>query len=73
MADLQSAAARTQPAARPITSDEGLVRLDRALTKPALEIDADLARVLEAWPALADPIKAAILAIVASATTLSTR
>jgi len=31
------------------------------------QIDPDLARVVEAWPALAEPIKAAILALVETA------
>jgi len=35
-------------------------------------IDPELARVLAAWPALAGPIKAAILALVGSASTPST-
>jgi hypothetical protein len=39
---------------------------DRALTKPAPESDRELPRVIAAWPYLAGPIKAAILALVAS-------
>jgi hypothetical protein len=49
------------------------VRPDRALTKLAPQTDADLDRVLAAWPALAPPLKAAILALVASASTPLTR
>jgi hypothetical protein len=44
---------------------------DRALTKRDPETDSELARVAAAWLALAGPIKAAILALVASAETTS--
>jgi hypothetical protein len=39
------------------------------LTKTGSESDADLARVVAAWPSLAGPLKAAILALVNSAST----
>jgi hypothetical protein len=50
------------------TSDESTGRLDRALTKP-LESDPDLARVVEAWPTLPDPIRRAMLALAAASAT----
>jgi hypothetical protein len=49
------------------TSADSLSAGDRALTKPTPETDPDLARVAAAWPGLAGPIKAAILALVGSA------
>jgi len=51
------------------SSEEGTGR-ERALTKeagPAVEIDVVLARVIEAWPKLSEPIRAAILALVKTA------
>ena len=44
---------------------------DCALTKPAPEVDPQLARLLAARPSLSEPIKAAILALVKSAGTPS--
>jgi hypothetical protein len=41
-------------------------RLDRALTK-AIKGDPHLARVIEAWPALPEHIRAAVLALVNTA------
>jgi hypothetical protein len=41
------------------------------LTKSAAEMDADLARVLTAWPGLPPHIRAAILALVTSAAPIS--
>jgi hypothetical protein len=37
------------------------------LTKPAPEVDTDLAEILDAWPALAEPIKSAILTLARTA------
>jgi hypothetical protein len=49
------------------------VAQDRANPAPdAVPDDPDLARVLAAWPFLAGPIRAAVLALVATATTPST-
>jgi len=42
----------------------------RALRKPAAEtehLDPDLGRILDAWPGLPEPIRAVMLAMVASA------
>jgi hypothetical protein len=64
MADLQSAATKPQVCTLTDTSVKSPTRPDRALTKPIPERfpgDADLSRVVEAWPALPDPIRAAIL------------
>ena len=66
---MQSAAGPTEPATLPITSDKGFVGPDRALTKLAPDLDPDLARILAAWPALARPIKAVILALVVTSVT----
>jgi|SRR6516162_1619926 hypothetical protein len=47
--------------------------VDRALTIPIPElpvIDPDLARLIEAWPTLLDPIRRAMLALLSSATDL---
>jgi hypothetical protein len=52
-----------------MTSDERIVRPDRALTKLAPDLDPDLARIVVAWPALPRPIKAAILALVVTSAT----
>ena len=49
-----------------ITSVDLACAGDRALTKTSSESDPELTRVLAAWPHLAGPIKAAILALVAS-------
>jgi hypothetical protein len=40
--------------------------------RPASTPTPDLARVIDAWPALPDPIKAAVLALVNAAATLPT-
>ena len=69
MADLQSAAGPTKPDTLPITSDKSFVRPDGALTKLAPDLDPELARILAAWPGLARPIKAAILALVVTSAT----
>src|SRR5262249_36972479 len=69
MAGLESAAGPTEPTTLPSTSDKSFVRPDGALTKLAPDTDPDLARILAAWPALARPIKAAILALVVTSTT----
>jgi hypothetical protein len=52
-----------------MTSDESIVRPDRALTKLAPDLDPDLARIVAAWPTLPRPIKAAILALVVTSAT----
>jgi hypothetical protein len=54
----------------PVLAPEG-----REAGNPLLDAagaDAELARILAAWPSLAAPLKAAILALVASASTTST-
>ncbi len=51
------------------TSGDRPQRLDRALTKPPREspqMDAGLARLIEAWPTLSGPIRAAMLALIGS-------
>src|SRR5205085_64187 len=68
MADLQSAVPLPQATAGACTSVKGQKRPDRALTK-TFAPDSDLARLINAWPILAAPIKAAILALVGSAST----
>jgi len=53
------------------TSGDTSPRPDRALTKTPPETpstDPDLARLVEAWPILSTPIRAAVLALVQSAT-----
>jgi hypothetical protein len=47
------------------TSDDCSRRLDRALTK-AIEPSRDLVRVIGAWPALPEPIRRAVLALIAA-------
>ena len=44
------------------TSSTASRRPDRARTK-ALQADADLARIIAAWPALPEPIRRAMLAL----------
>jgi hypothetical protein len=47
------------------TSDDCSRRLDRALTK-AVESCPDLARIVHAWPTLPEPIRRAVLALIAA-------
>jgi hypothetical protein len=48
------------------TSGGDTQRPDRALTKPAPEApaDADLTRIIDAWPSLPPHIRAAVLALI---------
>jgi hypothetical protein len=51
------------------TSGDAPERLDRALTKTLPEpaaLDPDLARVVDVWPALPEPIRRAILVLIES-------
>jgi hypothetical protein len=41
---------------------------DTSISPPAGPLDPDLARILDAWPGLPDPIRRAIVALVESAT-----
>ena len=47
---------------------QALAKADSQIDSQALQ-DADLAKVVTAWPALAPALKAAVLAVVASAKT----
>jgi hypothetical protein len=69
--DPESAGMDAQPRAALEGSAESCCAGDRALTKPAAEMDADLARVLAAWPGLPPHIRAAILALVTGAVRIS--
>ncbi len=53
----------TQPQAVPQTPKDWYTQIRAQISGP---IDPDLARVLEAWPALSPPIKAAVLSVVAA-------
>jgi hypothetical protein len=63
MTDLQSAAASPQGITPPETSGDAGRLLTDPLTRPASP-DPDLARVVDAWPALPAHIRAAVLALV---------
>jgi hypothetical protein len=78
MADLQSEASGTQASDPSTTSGDGSSRfahgfaqegtnrhLDNPATTPAA--DPDLSRILDAWPTLPAHIRAAVLALVATA------
>ena len=67
VADPESADTLSQVHAESSGSVDPNGACDRALTKPEAESDADQARVQSAWPFLIEPIKAAILALVGSA------
>ena len=66
MADLQSAASTPQTPSRAKVSGNTPPRPHRAPTKTSA-LDPDLARLIDAWPTLPDPIKAAVLALLDSA------
>jgi hypothetical protein len=75
-AALQSAAFSTQPPMPIRTSGNEPVRFVREFAQshpqaldpdvPARPIDSDLARIIDAWPTLPGPIRAAMLALAAS-------
>jgi hypothetical protein len=67
-ADPKSADTDAQTLAASNTSADSFRAGDRALTKPDTASDPELARVLAAWPSLSEPIRAAILALVAAST-----
>jgi hypothetical protein len=56
-----------QPQAVPQAQDSDYTQIRAQISKPA---DLDLAQVVEAWPALSQPLKAAVLAVVAAAKSL---
>jgi hypothetical protein len=67
---LQSAAANPQVLSLAGSSGKQCRRPDRALTKPGVApvpIDPNLARVIDAWPTLPEPIRRAILALMEAA------
>jgi len=66
IADLQSAGQSAQPPSGQTTSGKRARRGDRAPTKPN-ETDPDLARIFDAWPALPEPVRRAMLALAETA------
>jgi len=57
----------SQPQGVPNDSTEGYTQIRAQISEP---IDHELAKVVEAWPALSRPLKAAILSIVAASNPL---